>query len=174
MMPPNRRQEWLVRLLLYPAAIALIALWWHQHQAAADDGGGGKVVQLVGRTSQGEVMTGELRDGRPDRFTVRVRYHCPSGGTQPDYVHGDVHGLREPDRIDGDRVRTRVDGYVMTGLRPGWGGTYTFHTDGRFTATSWRGTVTAADAYIYRDPRDGRTSALTCRSGAVRFVLRRR
>lgn len=171
---PNRRLEWIVRLVFYPAAIALIALAWHERQASADDGGGGKVVRLVGRTSQGEVMTGELRDGRPDRFAVRVRYHCPSGSTQPDYVHNDVHGLRDPDRVDGDRVRTRVDDFAQRELRPGWSGTYTIHTDGRFTATSWRGTVTAVDDYIYNYPHGARTFALTCRSGTVRFVLRRR
>ena len=172
---PNRRLEWVVRLVLYPAAIALIALWWHQHHAAqraeaADDG-----VKLAGRTSQGERMTGSLVAGMPDRFALSVRYRCPPGGGAKDFTFGDVHTVGGGhDRIAGDRVQTRVDRYAWPRrLNPGWTATYTIHTDGRFTATAWRGTLIASTTYTYHYPRGAGTSTLTCRSGTVRFALTR-
>jgi hypothetical protein len=163
---PSRRLEWAVRLVLYPAAIALIALWWHQHHATqraeAADGG----VRLVGRTSQGERMTARLVAGMPDRFELRIRYHCPSGSGKEDYSNLDSHVVGGSDRVGGDRIGTRIDRVAMVGLNPGWSGRFTIHSDGRYTATSWRGTLAAIESYSYKGG-----AALTCRSGLVRFAL---
>jgi hypothetical protein len=178
---PTRRLEWIVRLVLYPAAIALIALWWHQHHAAQRAEAAADGVKLAGRTSQGERMTGWLVAGTPDRFELRIRYRCPPGGGKRDYVWTDAHTVGSgQDRVAGDRVLTGVDDYTLQErLNPGWTGTYTIHTDGRYTADTWRGTLTAVTTYTYQpDPR-GVTAAvrtptaLACRSGPVRFALTR-
>jgi hypothetical protein len=167
---PNRRLVWAVRLVLYPAAILLIALWWHGHHAAkavAQEPEQG--IALTGRTSQQVAMSGRLRDGAPRSFELPIRYACPTD--RPELAHfvlQDLHTLGPGDRIDRDRVTTTIRGARII-YDNGWTGVYGVWTDGRFDRRSWRGTLQSTMVLRHRDgPR------AVCRSGTVRFALRAR
>jgi hypothetical protein len=138
---PNRRQEWLVRLVLYPAAIALIALWWHQHQARADDDGvrpAVRVIRLAGATSQGWAVTTHVAGRRPTTIQTVLRFTYPDGSARD--------GLA----LDYRDVVTTAGAHVVTDTRldraaviDGQNVVAHIRSDSRAGVDSWRGTITA-------------------------------
>jgi hypothetical protein len=164
---PNRRLVLAVRLILYPAAILLIALWWHGHRAKASAEGPDLGTALTGSTSQHAAASGRIRDGAPRSFDIPIHYACPAGWPGlAHFVLRDLHTVRPGDQIDRNRVATSVDGARII-YANGWTGVYGVWTDGTFDQRSWRGTLRSTMALRYRDgPR------AVCYSGPVRFVLR--
>jgi hypothetical protein len=166
--PPNRRLVLLTRLVLYPLAIGLIVIWWHGHRATADSQGVDQGIAVKGRTSQGVPMNGRIRDGQPRTFDLVIHYACPAD--RPELAHfalHEKHMLGAADRIRGDRVTTRVDHGGRLTYANGWTGVYDVRTDGRFDASSWRGTLWSDVTLRYRDG-----PAAVCHSGFVSFDLR--
>jgi hypothetical protein len=175
---PNRRQEWLVRLLLYPAAIALIALWWHQHQAAADDGARPvavathpaahewvKPVALWGQTSQGRRVTGETRLGRLGWLEVPVRLTCSPRVGDVWATYHQQSADRPGDVVSVRRLRLRHHGLV-TRWPSGWHGS----SDLDLEAVAAGGTFTGS-VRVGARLTTARGRRLRCDSGHVIFTL---
>jgi hypothetical protein len=86
-MGSHSRLVWVVRLVFYPTAIALIAFAWRERRADADPNGGGAwsparvgshLATYSGRTSQGEPITASVSNGRLVAFDTHLRCTVPS------------------------------------------------------------------------------------------------
>ena len=162
-MPADRRLVWLVRLLLYPASIALIVAALHERGAGARTPDS---VALAGATGQQRRITATLEDGRPADLLADVGLTCPRG-------RRDLAGLwvRYQERIDPARspraglLRVRHAGVVFH-WADGRRGTGTVEIDAHGDGASLRGTLRVR--LLMQVP-----AGATCRSGAVPFVLRR-
>jgi hypothetical protein len=79
----DRRLRWTVRLVLYPIAIALIAVAWHQRHASAE----APTRPLVptpptwweGRTTQGRLVAAERIGSTVIRLKIMMVYRCEIG-----------------------------------------------------------------------------------------------
>jgi hypothetical protein len=165
----DRRLIWIVRLVLYPAAVALIALWWHGHRAPAASADVDEGTALSGRTSQGEPMTAWIRDGAPRRFRVLVHYTCPADRPElANYSLPEEHLLGGDDQIEPHAMVTDVRGWRYR-HRNGWDGVLALHTSARWSPASWEGTLDATVTLRYPG-----APVAVCESGPVKFTLRAR
>jgi hypothetical protein len=163
---PHRRLEWLVRLVFYPAAIALIALAWHERQASADDDGARpavRVIELVGGTSQGLGVVAHVAGRRPTTLRADLDFACPSGSPQ-DFQrlnYGDVvSGAREVAAAGAHVVTDTHLDHALVGGRPA---VVRVRSDSRAGPTSWRGTITG----------EMKVDGVTCRTGRVAYTADR-
>jgi hypothetical protein len=167
----ERRLRVIARVVLYPVALAVIALAWHQRQAARADVAPLATVRWEGYTQQGNTVTAVTVGGRIVSFRERLSYRCgeafgsaldpwPGLGRWRVVQHGDVvEGQAGPTAFP--RRRGDPPGVIVHRLRLTLGE----HPRG----TLW-GKV------VINPPRAGRfttTEYRSCRTGAVRFTLDR-
>jgi hypothetical protein len=79
---PYRRAGVIVRLVLYPMALGLIALAWHEyHGSDTRKGHVYDVVRWSGVTSQGQAIRARTSDGVLTGLLTRVEERCRNGRT---------------------------------------------------------------------------------------------
>jgi hypothetical protein len=174
---PNRRLEWIVRLVFYPAAITLIALAWHERQASADDGGQPVTAPApwrvtrtfyTGSTGQGMEMTGQTVDGRPGELSMALRFTCRPwvGDVWATYVRQSAD--RPRDLASSFALRLRHYG-IATTWPSGWRGTTDLAVDLDATSSGagLRGRMSADLRLVSPIGRRAR-----CHTGPVTFALR--
>jgi hypothetical protein len=153
-----RRVRIAVRVVLYPAAVALIVVAWrHQHSQASNGDVGWK-----GSTSQGQdVQAWISRDGFLTALDTRVLELCSDGSS----FDGGWEVRRTRFVQHGADVRSHLTGSNRTST--GWPDVYDGTIQARITAHP-RGTIWTRE----RVTTDAGT--FTCESGAVTFTLTHR
>jgi hypothetical protein len=159
----------MVRLLLYPAAIALIAFGWHERRARADARARTAVLELRGTTSQRLAMTAVVAGGVLDGYSTKVRLACPANHPELTglWVYhrqalADGHFVVRGQAIRGESARIT---YTWEDGMQGRGDT---RVDARLDGSSLRGTLSLDIDLAFVG------GAVPCHSGPVGFVLRRR
>jgi hypothetical protein len=170
---PSRRLAWIVRLVFYPVAIALIAVALHARIADADgdDAVGGGIAfapqippspfTVAGVASHGDPVTALLGVDGPTELTLPVHFRCTP-------QLGDVWAVfTETPKILAGR-RLRVDHRnIRTTWPSGWRGRTDLRVSGTYARTSLTATLRGRLKLVA-----GARHA-TCRAKPVRFVLRK-
>jgi hypothetical protein len=153
-----RRARNAVRLVVYPALLAFIALVWSQRGASADPTAG---VRWTGSTSQGQQVVALInRDGVLMSLDTHVVEHCNDGSTVNEHWYPDKKRfVQRGNRVQGRQLDS---GKTRDGSPEDFEGTIDAEiTDQPHGAISTSNTVTTARA------------ALWCQSGPVTFRLSR-
>jgi hypothetical protein len=158
---------WIVRLVLYPAAIALIAGALHKRSAEAEPARESPIAFFatqVASTDQGHELKAATVGDRARWLRVPVDLRCPSGLANLAITIEQRMGGAPRDVVAGATLRARRDGLVF-GWRDGSSVRVATRLQATFHGASARGTlwVSAVVAPFGRP-------AVTCRSGAVRFT----
>jgi hypothetical protein len=124
----SRRLAWIVRLAIYPLAIALIALVWHQRHAEAGTGTGATAAVPVLSYLTGTVgdapATARLMDQRRPRLAFLLPYRCTPNVGAVEVTHWNLP-------VDGgDRPHVRARDIAIT-WATGWRGLASVDLDGR-------------------------------------------
>jgi hypothetical protein len=166
---------WLVRLVLYPLAIVLIAAVWHQRSADRSGDAPAPVVapptaRWTGATSGGGAIAARTVAGRLVYFDAFLTYRC--AGRAPIRIRwlpgpSDVFALKQGGEAVGGQV-----GPGRVGLGPNhtfW--MVTIRIRGRMgrypRGTLWGTMVTVP----WTHPRPRTWTRASCRTGPVRYVL---
>jgi hypothetical protein len=167
-MPHDRRLVWTVRLVLYPAVLALLAFAWHQRRADAAVKTRSETVTLRGISSQRLAVTASVTSGWLESYRTTVRLTCAGG--RPELARLSAYDWQNVDRgqlrISGHRISATRTGERFT-WKGGLVGTATARIDARLDGSSLRG-VLSLDMVVHQD-----TGPVPCHTGPVGIVLRK-
>jgi hypothetical protein len=165
-MARDRRLTWMVRLLLYPAVLALLAFAWHQHRAdaALEERNALKIYRGV--TGQGRTMSAPVVAGWLKGFVIDVRLTCAGGRPELADTTTTYSQIASVARIDGTSIRgawTGIPFHWPSGLH----GTGSSRLQATLDGSTLRGVV-------WLDVELAEVMGpLPCHSGPVGFVLRK-
>lgn len=173
---PTRRAVWIVRLVFYPVALALVVVAWQQHRAGAHGADAAvaparaPLPQLGGLTAEGEMASGRLGgDGRPFALRLAAHFRCTPAIETSDlwaYFY-DQRATGGRDAVGGGRLTLRHRGIAME-WDNGWSGRSDLDVDARYSGTRVTGTLRARLRLRAGNLRT------RCASGTIPFAMTRR